>query len=76
MDAEVEDKAVVGLEFGPLVAVVHFNRLFHAHKLLGRILFNHTRRADEINEGGARAVHHRNLRRVHIHVDVVDSEAV
>ena len=55
---------------------MHLDGLLDAHEALRGVLLENARAADEVDERGARAVHDRNFRRVHVDVKVVDSKAV
>ncbi|KAG0751364.1 hypothetical protein G6F24_014390 [Rhizopus arrhizus] len=70
----------MGLQPGPFLvaafAFAHFHRLFDADELLGRVLLDDARRAQQINKRCRTAVHDGDFFGSEVDMQVVDSQAV
>ncbi len=75
VDREIELEAVVRIEPGPLVAVLHLDREQDAQEALRRLLLDDARRLQQEDEGSGAPVHDRDLRTGDIDVQVVDAQS-
>ena len=74
LDREAQAETVVGIETDPLVVLDVLHRLLHAQEAFRRLLFLDAGRLQQKDEGCGAAVEDRDLRGVHIDVEVVDAK--
>ena len=75
IDGKLHLEAIIGLEHGVLVTVLHPDPAFDADKALGALLLLDARRLDQEDEGAGTAIHDGHLRRADVHIGIVDTQA-